>query len=264
MRIAKRILAAFLCLVALDGLAGPYTDLWWNPDESGWGMNLVQQEDVAFVTLFVYGADHRPLWYVGSNVRVVALNGADGRPTFSGDLYRTTGPYHGSPFDPASVTVTPVGRIWLTALDASHMTVEYEAEGVHVVKAVARQTWAQPIGGGLFHAGFALRQSTGGPSDVVKYSSDVGVDIDGSSGLLLVFEDNQGRRCEYRGAYAQAGKFGAMTGTFECTRDSAPAGSGSFELSELELTAHGVTGFLRIVSPDRVESGRFGGARLGS
>ena len=37
-----------------------FTDQWWNPDESGWGASILQQGDVLFVDLFVYGADGRP------------------------------------------------------------------------------------------------------------------------------------------------------------------------------------------------------------
>jgi hypothetical protein len=31
-----------------------YQDMWWNPAESGWGVNLTHQGDILFATLFTY------------------------------------------------------------------------------------------------------------------------------------------------------------------------------------------------------------------
>lgn len=81
-----------------------YTDLWWNPAESGWGLNFVQHPSgQAFATWFVYGADGMPVWYVvpgGQWLDAV---------TFKGDVYATTGPDIGA-FDPSRVTRTRVGN----------------------------------------------------------------------------------------------------------------------------------------------------------
>lgn len=80
-----------------------YTDLWWNPAESGWGLDFVQHPSgQAFATWFVYGADGTPIWYV-----VPGGQWQDGA-TFRGDVYATTGPNFGS-FDSSRVTRTRVG-----------------------------------------------------------------------------------------------------------------------------------------------------------
>ena len=42
--------------------ANNYQDLWWNPSESGWGINIAQQGDVMFATWFIYGASRQPTW----------------------------------------------------------------------------------------------------------------------------------------------------------------------------------------------------------
>ena len=31
-----------------------FQDLWWNPSESGWGVNVAHQGDILFATLFTY------------------------------------------------------------------------------------------------------------------------------------------------------------------------------------------------------------------
>ncbi len=43
-----------------------YTDLWWNPEESGWGINFTHQGEILFATLFTYGADGEPDWFAMS------------------------------------------------------------------------------------------------------------------------------------------------------------------------------------------------------
>src|SRR6185369_9779242 len=42
---------------------GYINDLWFPPNEGGWGLNLIEQGDTAFATLFVYDAQNRPHWY---------------------------------------------------------------------------------------------------------------------------------------------------------------------------------------------------------
>ena len=53
---------------AFDGfivkyVAPNYQGLWWNPLESGWGINFAHQGDIIFATWFTYGADNQPQWY---------------------------------------------------------------------------------------------------------------------------------------------------------------------------------------------------------
>jgi hypothetical protein len=53
----KRLLPAVLSLallaVPLPAAATDYTDIWYLFSESGWGVNLIQAEDVIFVTFFI-------------------------------------------------------------------------------------------------------------------------------------------------------------------------------------------------------------------
>src|SRR4051812_7271137 len=42
-----------------------FSDLWWNPNESGWGLNLVQHAtSKVFGVMYTYEAPNRPLWLV--------------------------------------------------------------------------------------------------------------------------------------------------------------------------------------------------------
>ena len=45
------------------------TDLWWNPNESGWGINFNHQGDILFGTLFTYDSSGRDYWLVAPDLR---------------------------------------------------------------------------------------------------------------------------------------------------------------------------------------------------
>ena len=82
--------------VTLNAASTNYTALWWNPSESGWGINFDHQGDILFGTLFTYDASGNPLWLVMSDGARQA-----GTQTFTGALYQTTGPaFNANPFTP--------------------------------------------------------------------------------------------------------------------------------------------------------------------
>jgi len=54
--------AALLCLAPI-ARATDFTDIWFVPSESGWGVNIVQSDAFMFLTFFIYGSDKKPTWY---------------------------------------------------------------------------------------------------------------------------------------------------------------------------------------------------------
>ena len=117
----------------------PYmTSLWWNPSESGWGLNINQQGSIVFATLFTYDSARAPLWLVMSGGALQA-NGT----TFTGDLYRTTGPaFNANPFTPIGASnVTRVGSMTIAFTEANAATLTYTNDGTEVVKQIQRQVF---------------------------------------------------------------------------------------------------------------------------
>jgi hypothetical protein len=115
----------------------PVTNLWWNPAESGWGLNLNQQGDTVFATLFNYAGDGRDMWLVASGL----TRQADNR--FTGSLYRTTGPaFNASPW--TSVGVAEVGTMALSFESVNRATVTYTVNGAAVTRAIEPQLFATP------------------------------------------------------------------------------------------------------------------------
>jgi hypothetical protein len=258
MKALRQLAAALAAALSLAASAGTYSDLWYNPQEAGWGLNVVQQAENAFVTLFVHGPDRQPRWYVSSNAQVSAYAGT--QPIFRGTLYRTEGAPFTGPHAPGNVFT--VGDIYLETLSRTRMRVHYRIDGTEYVKEVRRQTFAETPVTANYLAQFVLRQSRpGGPLYGTSiYQGDVLLHLDGESGMLMMrVDDHLQRRCEYRGRYEVAGKLTQASGTFTCTAGEALAGS--FELTELETTANGITATLRTSAENHLQSGRFAAVR---
>jgi len=125
--------------VELSPVTENYTDLWWNPEESGWGINFTHQGDIVFATLFTYAADGRPLWFVMSRGDRVP-----GTRIFEGALYRTAGPpFDASPWRP--ITYREVGRMQVAFTDGKSATLAYSVDGIEVRKQIVRQVFAVPF-----------------------------------------------------------------------------------------------------------------------
>ena len=115
-----------------------YTDLWWNPAEPGWGINVNHQADTLFATWFTYDSDGSGMWLVMPDARGTANR-------MSGTIYRTTG----TPFNlingaPATTAVPPVGTGTIEFSDRDRGTFQYTLNGVTQSKTLQRQLFGAP------------------------------------------------------------------------------------------------------------------------
>jgi cytochrome c553 len=112
-----------------------YSDLWWNPNESGWGFNLVQHSpsNNIFAVIYTYDTPKRPTWFVlpGGTWTSATI--------FTGSLYAVTGMPGNVPFNSTAVKVNPVGTATLRFTDSSHANFTYDVNGVQVSKQIERQ-----------------------------------------------------------------------------------------------------------------------------
>ena len=123
----------------MPALTANYQDLWWNAEESGWGINLSHQGDLLFATWFTYGAGGRAQWLFGSEVRR--------QPTgeFRGRLYRSTGtPLPFVAGAQASTGYSDVGEITLAFSDGEHGRMDYSVDGIPQSKAITRYLFSGP------------------------------------------------------------------------------------------------------------------------
>ena len=110
-----------------------YSALWWNENESGWGLAITQQFGMIFATMYTYDASGNPVWYVASSC---PLSGN----SCAGDLYQVTG---GSAptetWNDATKVVTKVGTVNFTFQNSSAGTLTYTINGVSGSKVISRQ-----------------------------------------------------------------------------------------------------------------------------
>jgi lysyl endopeptidase len=120
-----------------DNVRDNYTDLWWNPAESGWGVNVNHQGNTLFATLFTYDASGKDLWLSMSDGTLQP----DG--SYVGELIRTTGPrFNAAPWNPAQVSRTSVGTMRFAFTTANTGILTYTVNGIPVTKNIERISFA--------------------------------------------------------------------------------------------------------------------------
>ena len=282
MRTIVRILLRALALAALASLPAravtgstDYSGLWYNASESGWGMNVIQQEQILFITLFIYGANSQPTWFVASGASFTSANSAGDR-TYTGPLYATTGtPFSTTPFNPGSVTVAQVGTITFVGRADGTATVSYTANSSTVNKAVVRQTWAQPnftLNTATAYAGANSGSITGcavasnNGSTNGTYTS-IALYINGSTMRVeLTTPPTDAGLCTFQGGnYVQEGRYGKATLTGTCAAFPASTPPMQIVAREIEVGANHFT-FLYTLTGGQdfagcTETGVFVGAR---
>jgi hypothetical protein len=114
-----------------------YTDLWWNPAESGWGVALTQDHGMIFVAWFTYDVYGDSTWYVASACPLSSSTAAGNGCT--GDLFQVSG---GSPltanWNGANKTVTQVGSVSFSFSDANNAVMSYRLNGVTGTRNITR------------------------------------------------------------------------------------------------------------------------------
>lgn len=214
-----------------------YTDLWYSSAEAGWGINIIQQRDTIFTSMFVFGTDNTPRWYFAS--------GLTGSPSsFSGTLYRTTGPYFGGTWNPALVGVpTPVGSMTITFSSATAATMTYSVDGVTVSKSLVRNTFRENNLAGNYLGGFvgnASQCSVTTPGGLF-IMGELTVEHTTSSPRFIVSINQGATVCTFTGAYMQQGKLGTIpNGTWQCTGGA--TNSGTFTMTEIYASQNGISG----------------------
>jgi len=223
-----------------QSLGTTFSDLWWNPAESGWGVTVDHQQDVMFLTFFIYRADGSPYWVAALLTRTSA---SDALPfVFSGDVYEYSGPYFGGPFNPSLVNNRKVGTAIFSTPYVNSATLTYTVDGVTVTKSLQRQTLQNLDFSGVFNGVLNCELSgcanpsqngqqiaVGGPITIVQ---------SGGEFQMLFQPSSNPNNCGFVGSYSQTGSLGSVTGTFSCSEGT----KGSFSITGLQWTIFGMSG----------------------
>jgi hypothetical protein len=247
-----------------------HSDLWWNPQESGWGAGIQRQGDVIFLTLFLYGSDGSSTWLVAPDMRSDTA-----QRTWQGSLYRTSGAGFATAFDAAQAT--QAGDAALEFDDAESATMRYTVDGQSVTKRVSRMTWREPSAAGSYRGGFSAAIET--CADVTRIGAydlhgPLTVGHSGSQVSVALTSSAEGlpSTCTFTGTSRQSGRLGRWSGTFSCTviigsddrgeETARTTRSGTFTLDRIAVTSHGFHGTLTAADQDCVMNGYLGGTRL--
>lgn len=216
-----------------------FTDLWWNPAESGWGVTVDHQGEVMFLTFFVHRPDGSPYWVVGTlnHVEVSAPN-----IVFEGELYEARGPWFGGPFDSRVVSERIVGKATFTASERNAATLAYEIDGVVVTKSMQRQTLRYLDFTDVYLATVTIA-NTGGLAIVVHAWMPLEVKHEGAAiqvswGRPRVGSQSQ-YECVFSGTYFQTGLLGRADGSVACTEGS--LGQGKMVFTDIQWTTTGLS-----------------------
>lgn len=260
----RRYAAAFLAALGFSLPASAttfgtdYTDLWFNPAESGWGVNLIQQYDTIFATLFVYGTDNSARWFVASDLR-------GSQNSFSGTLYQTTGPAFSAPWT-GGANVTPVGSMTLSFSSWNAGTLTYTVSGTTVTKQVQRQTFRGNVLTGTYLGGMTVIGSACTPSsdNGQGFLATGRMTVSGSTAVTIrvEFTNSAGQPgvCTWSGNFAAAGRVGQITGNFTCQAGSAQSG-GTFTMDEVDVSRNGFNALYNGRDQFCTYNGKFGGVR---
>ena len=247
---ARWLVGAALAIAAVSSAGASsssldQSDIWWNPDESGWGIQFVHRGAVIFATMFVYGSDRSPTWFTST----MFGSGAKASPAFAGDLIASQGPGFATvPFDPTTVTRVRVGSMtWQPESDTAGV-LTYSVNGVNVTKSIVRETLVDDNYNGSYL--IALQGTQSGCVDASKngtLSGSATLAIVQSAAGVTMTETTSASMCTLTGAYSQAGQFGSVSGTFTCSNGD----TGTFTTADMNVSPRTMTATLATASAAR-------------
>ncbi len=233
LRIAAITLALAAAVVAPPATAAPeLTDLWWNQDEPGWGVNFVQADSFIFATFFVYGPTNKPVWYTGQMTR-------DANGIWKGGLYASSGSFFGAPYSSTLRAIDLVGNVTFTPVSESEGDLTYNVGAVEVAKTIRRQT-LQDIDLDGAYAGALITDVYNCDDNRPLVTARRFVDVTASpfpGGTTRIdFTFATGGACSFSGKANQAGRM------FRIDNASYSCGTGPATVYELKATSLGLEG----------------------
>jgi len=237
----RTLLLALACLAALPARAVDYTDIWYIPSESGWGVQVVQADNFLFLTFFIYGQDNKPTWYAGN----LTWDGAK----YSGGLFSTQGTYWAMPWNPADhPAATQVGTASFTpdSLNAYQATLIYSVNGIgSVTKAIERQTLTTIALGGTYTGGQGgswtnCTNSSNNTNYSDNYTLTVAQTTSNVATFTITYTDINAS-CTLSGTLEQHGQLYRIPGaSYSCQGDLSYSTSAT--MYEIKQTAQGIEG----------------------
>jgi hypothetical protein len=260
----RRMLAILSLCAALPSAANSFgtdiTDLWWNANEGGWGVNVNHQNEVLFITFFVYGPNNTAIWYGASDMQYTGTT-SNGQ-TFTGALFQGTGPWLGSTsFNANQVTYRQVGTATFVLNTVASATLTYSVDGTTVSKSLTRYSFrTNNIAGTYVGASIGTYSSCVPPFSNGYSEQSARILVSQNVTTISIQAVDAISVCTYTGPYSQNGRTGLASGSFSCTGGI----FGTFQAVEIDGSPYGFTA--RAFTQGNVcnWTGRIGGLKTGS
>jgi len=239
----KRLLLAIMFATSANAAAADNTDIWFNPAEPGWGVNLVQSENFIFATFFVYAQNGSPTWYTAQ----LTWDGS----RYTGGLFATTGTWFANPWQSGNLSMVQAGTASFepSSLDAYRGTLAYTVNGFpKVTKSIERQTLTTIVLGGSYTGGQAGTYSAcANAADNRAYTDRYDLEVTQlvSGNATFQFKYSASLTCTLSGLLEQHGlQYRIPTATYQCSDGV----NTSAALSEIRATAQGIEGRMSAAS----------------
>ncbi|QJR12243.1 hypothetical protein DSM104443_03328 [Usitatibacter rugosus] len=244
-----------------------YTDIWWNPTENGWGINIVQQGSTLFATIFLYGNDNTNRWFIASNLATLPANA--GQTKFGGVLYQTNGTFFATvPYNPAQFGLVEVGTMTVTFDTSNTGTLVYTVGQTTVTKNITRTTISTNDITGIFFGGMLSKTSNcvnnaNNNLELNLLGTVTGTTTGNTSNYRVDYTLNNGAAasCNFAGTYSQLGRMGAMSGQWSCTTTGTILNSGTYQITQIDIQKAGMNGNVVAVDAACTYTGTIGGIR---
>jgi hypothetical protein len=112
-----------------------FTDLWWNPAESGWGISIHVKREAFFAAWFVYDAVGKPTWYTLQGGKWESPN------KYFGKIVATRSDPNAGLGPLSLVVVTEVGSGTMTFNSSDQATFLFSVDGKENTKNIIRQVF---------------------------------------------------------------------------------------------------------------------------
>jgi hypothetical protein len=220
--------------------ASPLTGLWWNANESGWGVTITQQSERVFVAMYVYDAVGNPVWYSMS----CTVSGAN----CAGDFLKVKGGTPPTvPWNASALSVTKVGSMTLQFVSNDAGSMSYTLDGLSNTRQITRTVFGPPppvipgLAGIWFGSIIETRsnctqsQNNGGRATYGQYDISMGV---GSTGALNIsLAGVTGLQCSYSGNFTTNGARLFASGGLSCNDGK----RGTWQSTNVAITAKSMT-----------------------
>ncbi|GHT96764.1 hypothetical protein FACS1894116_14310 [Betaproteobacteria bacterium] len=243
----KQKLIGALCAlsISLCGMSAQaeqnYQDIWWDPDQSGMGFNIGQQDNRIVIAWYHYDANSRPTF--------LSFAGTLSGGVATGSLSRSNGDAPGDNYDPAHVQPSVAGTATITFSSDTSATFEYDFEGKNGTIPLQRFTHT-PLGlSGDFHVSTVSSWTDCSTAPVPNGSDDdhglASLSKQNNYHALTVNLSGSGAKCEHSLDLEQAGAIFSGNGTYFCESGE----SGQTIVKNLQITGAGILSADYVLKP---------------